>query len=131
QPRGAQRGPGRELGRHARGVRPRDGAVDPAAADAHGEEPRGRRGAERPHPRLRRPRRQQRHADTLFVHEVFDPATNAWTTAPRVPTGRSGVAVVVFGGEAYVFGGEAFATQEVTFREAERYDPVTNQWELV
>lgn len=69
--------------------------------------------------------------DTLFVHEVFDPATNAWTTAPRVPTGRSGVAVVVFGGEAYVFGGEAFATQEVTFREAERYDPVTNQWELV
>jgi len=69
--------------------------------------------------------------DTLAVHEVFDPATNSWTTAPRVPTGRSGIAVVEFNGKAYVFGGEKFATEEATFREAERYNPVTREWELM
>ena len=38
-------------------------------------------------------------------HEVYDPATNRWTAAPRLPTARHGLAAATVGGKIYVIGG--------------------------
>ena len=37
--------------------------------------------------------------------EVYDPATDTWTTAPDMPTGRSGASTSVVDAKIYVFGG--------------------------
>jgi N-acetylneuraminic acid mutarotase len=37
--------------------------------------------------------------------EVYDPATDTWTTAPDMPTGRFGLRTSVVGGKIYVIGG--------------------------
>jgi N-acetylneuraminic acid mutarotase len=38
-------------------------------------------------------------------HEVYDPATNTWTTATPMPTARHGLASVTVGDRIYVIGG--------------------------
>src|SRR2546428_11622176 len=38
-------------------------------------------------------------------HEVYDPATDRWTTAPALPVARHGLAAAVVGGRLYVIGG--------------------------
>jgi N-acetylneuraminic acid mutarotase len=64
---------------------------------------------------------------TLTPHEVYDPATDTWSQAQPVPTGRSGIAVVALDGQLYVFGGESSST----FDEAERYDAATQSWQAL
>ena len=39
--------------------------------------------------------------------EIYDPATNSWSTGVPLPTGRGGLAAAVLGDRVYVFGGEA------------------------
>ena len=63
---------------------------------------------------------------TMTAHEVYDPATNSWSNAAALPTGRSGIAVLTHEERVYVFGGEMSAR---TFDDAERFDPRTNRWE--
>ena len=55
--------------------------------------------------------------------EVFDPATNQWSTpvTTGVSTARSGVSAAVVGGKIYTFG-----AREGSFLEV--FDPVTNIW---
>ena len=43
----------------------------------------------------------------LTTVDVYDPATDTWTTAPDMPTGRYGAYSSVLDGKIYVFGGLA------------------------
>ncbi len=54
--------------------------------------------------------------------EIYDPATDTWTTAPDMPTGRFGPRSSVVDGKIYVIGGQArwITTAYVTVEE---YDP--------
>jgi len=38
-------------------------------------------------------------------HEVYDPATDHWTTAPALPVPRHGLAAAAVAGKLYVIGG--------------------------
>src|SRR2546422_8295372 len=38
-------------------------------------------------------------------HEVYDPATDRWTTAAALPVARHGLAAAAVGGKLYVIGG--------------------------
>jgi len=44
-------------------------------------------------------------AGVFAEHEVYDPATNRWSTALPLPTGRHGIGVASLGGKIYVIGG--------------------------
>jgi N-acetylneuraminic acid mutarotase len=59
------------------------------------------------------------------VHEVYDPATDTWTTRAPLRTGRSGIGAAVLDGRIFVLGGEA----SHTFEENEAYDPSTDAWQ--
>jgi N-acetylneuraminic acid mutarotase len=45
------------------------------------------------------------HYKGLPTVEVYDPVTDAWTTAPDMPTGKYGAYTSVVDGKIYVFGG--------------------------
>jgi hypothetical protein len=68
------------------------------------------------------------YARNLAVHEVYDPARDAWTPRAALPTARSGIAAAVLGRHVYVFGGEAPAG---TFAAVEAYDPGGDRWLMV
>ena len=56
------------------------------------------------------------------AHDIYEPATNAWSAAAPLPTGRAGLAAVTGpDGLVYAIGGE-----QVTVVEA--YDPATDTW---
>ena len=61
---------------------------------------------------------------TGSTHEVYDPASDTWTTAAPLPTGRSGIGAAVLAGRIHVLGGEA----ATTFEQNEAYDPATDSW---
>jgi N-acetylneuraminic acid mutarotase len=65
------------------------------------------------------------YARNLDAHEVYEPARNAWTARPRLPTPRSGIAAAVLGRRIFVFGGEAPAG---TFGQVEAYDGDGDRW---
>jgi len=54
--------------------------------------------------------------------EVYDPATDTWTTAPDMPTGRFGPRTSVVDGKIYVIGGMA-RWITTAYRTVEEYDP--------
>jgi N-acetylneuraminic acid mutarotase len=58
-------------------------------------------------------------------HDIYDPATNTWTSGPPLPTPRSGVAAESYRGMILVIGGE---TRKATFVENEGYDVKSGQW---
>jgi hypothetical protein len=60
------------------------------------------------------------------LHDVYDPKTNAWSSAAPLPTPRSGVAGVSYHGLILVLGGEL--PPDHTFPENEGYDPKTGAW---
>lgn len=75
--------------------------------------------------------------------DVYDPATQQWSSLATVPTPRSGVALVAFQGELYLLGGERFPENtnpgfgdavgdpipnSQTFATVEVYDPATDTW---
>ena len=66
---------------------------------------------------------------TMNVLESYDFASQTWQTLAPMPTGRSGHAAAELNGCVYVFGGEPSSQPGGTFRENERYNPSTNQWE--
>lgn len=59
------------------------------------------------------------------VVEIYDPATDAWTTGARMPSRRGGLASAVLSGRIRTFGGE---TSSSVFDNHEVYDPETNRW---
>jgi N-acetylneuraminic acid mutarotase len=57
--------------------------------------------------------------------DVFDPATNTWTTRAAMPTARVAAAAAVTQGRLYVIGGR----NGTTYLDAvEAYDPLNNSW---
>jgi N-acetylneuraminic acid mutarotase len=66
----------------------------------------------------------------LDVLEIYDPATNTWTTGAPMPTPRSRMGVARGGdGRIYVIGGHDESFSRV--RVVEAYSPATNSWERV
>ena len=64
---------------------------------------------------------------TVATHEVYDPATNAWTKAAPLPVARDHTGVAVFDGKIHVFGGRtADTTDNVALHDV--YDPATDRW---
>lgn len=62
------------------------------------------------------------------VHEVFDPATQEWSTAAPMPTARGGFIAAVLDGELLIMGGEGAMNDPGVFSQNEAYDPATNTW---
>ena len=61
--------------------------------------------------------------------EVYDPATNAWTTRAPMPTARAAMAAGVIAGKLYVVGGfQACYGPCPIYNTLEVYDPATNSW---
>ena len=59
------------------------------------------------------------------LHDVYDPATDTWTSAAPLPTPRSGLASAYYRGLILVLGGEL---KPDTFAENEAYDPKSDHW---
>jgi N-acetylneuraminic acid mutarotase len=58
--------------------------------------------------------------------DVYDPATNVWTTKRSMPTARWGAAGGVIDGKLYVAGGAGSDFKALSTMEM--YDPATNTW---
>jgi hypothetical protein len=65
-------------------------------------------------------------AERTGQHDVYDPATNSWTSAAPLPTPRSGVAATLYKGMILVLGGELPPNH--TFPENEGYDAASDRW---
>ena len=57
--------------------------------------------------------------------EIYDPATDTWSTGPDLPTPRGGLGAAVLDGQAYVVGGETTAEALST---VEALDLATQSW---
>ena len=60
--------------------------------------------------------------------EIYDPATNTWSSGAPMPTARFGMAAGVIGGKLYVTAGTTACPPCSTTSAMEIYDPVTNAW---
>jgi N-acetylneuraminic acid mutarotase len=65
-------------------------------------------------------------ADNTDVHSVYDPATNAWSSAPFLPEPRSGGTAVLYRDRILLMGGEC--DRGKPFAQNEAYDPKTMKW---
>jgi N-acetylneuraminic acid mutarotase len=63
------------------------------------------------------------------VLEIYDPATDTWTTGASMPTPRMGLVAATVGGKLYAIGGatDGFQSPNAT-GTVEVYDPATNTW---
>jgi N-acetylneuraminic acid mutarotase len=64
--------------------------------------------------------------------DIYDPASDTWSSGAQMSTARGGVAGAVLGGEFYVIGGEG--NSEVAtgvFDDVEAYDPATDTWAIL
>ena len=64
-------------------------------------------------------------------NEMYDPATNTWTTRSPMPTSRNHAFSGVVGGKIYVIGGRIGAGNipaTTNIDVVEEYDPATNLW---
>jgi N-acetylneuraminic acid mutarotase len=64
--------------------------------------------------------------------EVYDPATDTWTTKSEMPTARQGLSTSVVNGKIYAIGGgassSALYTSVEVFSTVEEYDPAIDTW---
>jgi N-acetylneuraminic acid mutarotase len=60
--------------------------------------------------------------------EVYDPATDSWTTQTPMPTARAFLTSSVVGGKIYTIGGWNGDSSNWNLNTVEVYDPVTNMW---
>jgi N-acetylneuraminic acid mutarotase len=67
-------------------------------------------------------------SDMTDALEVFDPATNSWTTRASMPTVRGGLNAAVANGCLHLFGGEGSGG---VFPQHEVYDPTTDTWKAL
>jgi len=58
--------------------------------------------------------------------EVFDPATNSWSTGPLMPTPRMGHAAVAMGSNLMVVGGQRGG--DVGVNSVDIYSPQSDEW---
>jgi N-acetylneuraminic acid mutarotase len=68
-------------------------------------------------------------ASNVSMNEVYDIATDTWSTGAPMPTARSGLGAVAINGKIYVIGGEGWVDElGGVFRTNEAYDPESNRW---
>ena len=70
-------------------------------------------------------------ARSVGSNEVYDPATNKWTTATEMPTARNHAFAGLVNGKIYVIGGRlatGFITAATNTDVVEEFDPATNSW---
>ena len=68
-------------------------------------------------------------SDPLNLVQIYNPATNSWTTGSPMPTARYGLGVVKGpGGFIYAIGGRNSSADGAELDVVEVYDPVTNTW---
>ncbi len=60
--------------------------------------------------------------------EVYDPATDRWTTRAPMPLAQGGLAAAAHGGRLHVFGGEQWVPERKVFADAWVYDPAQDRW---
>ena len=73
-------------------------------------------------------------ADGYNYNEMYDPATNTWTTLAEKPTRTVTAIPVVYEGKIYLFGGSASkedSDERIYHDVVEAYDPQNNEWESV
>ncbi len=58
--------------------------------------------------------------------EAYDPATDAWTQLPAMPTARYGLSLVAAGGRLYAIGGTDASSSALA--TVESYDPASGTW---
>jgi N-acetylneuraminic acid mutarotase len=64
---------------------------------------------------------------TVPTHQVYDPKTNQWTTAARLPVARDHLGILVVNGAIHVFGGRLNATVDnVGLHDV--YDAKSDSW---
>ena len=69
------------------------------------------------------------NSELTDVVEVYDPATNSWSTGTPMPRVRSGMASVVANGCLYAIGGEWDRTSPSgVFPDNDAYDPIRATW---
>ena len=56
--------------------------------------------------------------------DMYDPATNTWSSRKGMPTARTNAGAAIIGGKLYVVGGRNTAY----LNTVEAYDPVANAW---
>jgi len=64
----------------------------------------------------------------LTTTQIYDKATDRWTTARPMPLAQAGTASVVAGDNLIVFGGEIFTPSEAVFKEVWRYHLPSDTW---
>jgi len=71
-------------------------------------------------------------AHRFSYNEVYDPATNMWTTLAKKPTATSAAVPVLYEDEIYLFGGWSEQDgDEIDLSIVEVYDPDQNTWRRV
>ncbi|HEY0817743.1 MAG TPA: kelch repeat-containing protein [Rhizobacter sp.] len=60
--------------------------------------------------------------------EVYDPATDRWTSRAPMPQAQGGLAAASHAGRLYVFGGEQWVPERKVFADAWVYDPAHDRW---
>jgi len=60
--------------------------------------------------------------------EVYDPATDRWTTRAPMPQAQGGLAATAAGGRLYVFGGEQWVPEQKVFADCWVYEPRSDRW---
>ena len=71
----------------------------------------------------------------INFNEMYNPATNTWTTLAHKPTLVSGAPATVYNGEIYLFGGgysyDGMIPDSIHYRVVEAYNPTSNTWRFV
>ncbi len=68
-------------------------------------------------------------ATATNVNEVYDPATDTWTTLKPMPTARMNLQANVVNGKIYLMGGRILDIPDsTTYSVNEVYDPLTDTW---
>ena len=70
-------------------------------------------------------------AELTDVNELYDPATDSWTTKTSMPIPKAGLSADVVDGKIYLIGGftqPANSTIKTTSNETLVYDPITDSW---
>jgi N-acetylneuraminic acid mutarotase len=63
------------------------------------------------------------------MNEVYDIATDTWSTRAPMPSARSAIGAAALDGKIYVIGGEGWGDKFTrVFRANQAYDPNSNSW---
>jgi N-acetylneuraminic acid mutarotase len=71
-------------------------------------------------------------SNNVDLVEIYDPATDLWTSGPRMPTPRSAIAAGVYGNWIVVPGGEVQDSRFLgAFKAVEAYNTANGTWQIL